>query len=141
MESPTVISYTAEYGKVGDPMILKNSKHEAFAQYLAEGRTATEAATLAGYSEKSARNQGSRLQTNGDIVARIGEVKIRRSEQATVASGISQAWVISRLKENADRAMQAVPVLEDGKPSGEYTWNPNAANRALELIGKELGMF
>jgi hypothetical protein len=50
--------------------------------------------------------------------------------------------VISRLKENADRAMQAVPVLDkDGKETGEFTWNPNAANRSLELIGKELGMF
>lgn len=57
------------------------------------------------------------------------------------ATGITKARVVSRLKENADRVMQAVPVLEDGKPTGEYTWNPNAANRSLEFLGKELGMF
>jgi hypothetical protein len=50
--------------------------------------------------------------------------------------------VISRLKENADRAMQAARVIDkEGKETGEYTWQPSAANRALELIGKELGMF
>src|SRR5262245_29655972 len=119
-------------------MILKNSRHEAFAQHLAEGRTATEAATLAGYSEKSARKQGSRLQTNADIGARSEELKARTSEKTVTTTGITNAWVISRLKENADRAMQAVPVVQDGKPTGEYTWNPNAANRSLELIGKEL---
>ena len=48
-------------------MILKNSRHEASAQYLAEGRTATDAATLAGYSERSARKQGSRLQFRLDV--------------------------------------------------------------------------
>ena len=108
-------------------MILKNSRHEAFAQYLAEGRTATEAATLAGYSERSARKQGSRLQTNGDIVARIEELKARVSEKTVTATGITKAWVLSKLKENAI----------DGMTEGQRA----PAIRALELIGKELGMF
>ncbi len=30
---------------------------------------------------------------------------------------------------------------EDGKPIGEYSYNGAVANRALELLGKELGMF
>ena len=82
--------------------ILKNSRHEAFAQHLAEGRTATEAATLAGYSEKSARFRGSKLATNSNIRARIEELKARTIEKAVTTTGITKAWVIQKLRENAE---------------------------------------
>ena len=43
---------------------------------------------------------------------------------------------------NALRAMQLVRVLdEEGKETGVIAYNGHVANRALELIGKELGMF
>jgi phage terminase small subunit len=46
------------------------------------------------------------------------------------------------LVENVDRAMEAEPVLDPkGNPTGEYKYNGNVANRALELLGKEIGMF
>jgi phage terminase small subunit len=46
------------------------------------------------------------------------------------------------LVENVERAMQAAPVLDaKGNPTGEYRYNGGVANRALELIGKENGMF
>ena len=35
-----------------------------------------------------------------------------------------------------------VPVLDrDGKPTGEYRYDGSVANRALELLGKQQGMF
>ena len=38
--------------------------------------------------------------------------------------------------------MQHRPVLDaKGKETGIYAYNGQVANRALELIGKELGMF
>ena len=38
--------------------------------------------------------------------------------------------------------LRPVPVLDrQGKPTGEYTFQGNLANKALELLGKELGMF
>ena len=38
--------------------------------------------------------------------------------------------------------MQARPVIDRaGNPTGSYVYNGAAANRALELLGKELGMF
>ena len=44
--------------------------------------------------------------------------------------------------ENAERALQHVAVLDrDGKPTGEYRYDGNVANRALELLGKPQGMF
>src|ERR1035437_5869658 len=38
--------------------------------------------------------------------------------------------------------MQAEEVVDKkGKPTGKYTFNATGANRALELLGKKLGMF
>lgn len=38
--------------------------------------------------------------------------------------------------------MEAEAVLDaEGKPTGEYKYNGSVANRALELLGKERGMF
>jgi hypothetical protein len=40
------------------------------------------------------------------------------------------------------RLDSAVAVLDrDGKPTGEYRYDGNVANRALELLGKQQGMF
>ena len=38
--------------------------------------------------------------------------------------------------------MQTEPVInKDGSFDGVYKWEPASANRALELIGKHIGMF
>jgi hypothetical protein len=55
---------------------------------------------------------------------------------------LSRQWVIDKLIQNVDRAMEAEPVLDPkGNPTGEFKYNGNVANRALELLGKEIGMF
>jgi DUF438 domain-containing protein len=47
-----------------------------------------------------------------------------------------------RLQENVERAMSIEPVLDGkGHPTGVYKYQGSVANRALELLGKELGMF
>jgi hypothetical protein len=49
---------------------------------------------------------------------------------------------MGRLKETVERAMRAVPVYDkEGKPTGEYTFQGAVSNKALELLGRELGMF
>jgi hypothetical protein len=51
-------------------------------------------------------------------------------------------WVLSSLKDVAKRCMQTEPVRDSkGRPTGEYTFQASGANRALELLGKEYGMF
>jgi hypothetical protein len=54
--------------------------------------------------------------------------------------------MIDRLVENVERAMQAEPVRRkvgdrEEEVPGEYVYNGSVANKALELLGKELGMF
>ena len=49
---------------------------------------------------------------------------------------------MERLIENANRALQVEAVTDrEGKPTGEYRYEGSVANRALELLGKEVGMF
>jgi hypothetical protein len=57
-------------------------------------------------------------------------------------AALNRAWVLDQLLENVQRAMRATaPVNDAGEPCGEYRYEGGVANRALELIGKELGMF
>lgn len=116
--------------------ILDNQRHERFAQALAAGKTADEAYQEAGYAPN--RGNAIRLKTNESVAKRVEELKSR------IADGVvlSRQWVIERLVENAERAMQVEAVKDSsGKPTGEYRYEGSVANRALELLGKEIGMF
>lgn len=65
-------------------------------------------------------------------------------EQKAEEIVVTRQWITQMLKENAERAMQAIPVLDrEGNPTGEYRYDGAVANRALELLGKDstIGMF
>lgn len=61
--------------------ILKNSRHELFAQELAKGKSATEAMQVAGYADP--RNS-TRLKKNDEIRHRVAELQERSAERAEV---------------------------------------------------------
>lgn len=127
--------------------VLENPKHELFAQELAKGKTAEEAHGLAGY--KASRSGASQLKQNLNISNRVAELLAERESihaQATAdaieSAGLTKEWVIQMLTQNVAKAMQAKAVTNsDGDAIGEYQYQGNVANRALELLGKELGMF
>ena len=54
---------------------LKNMKHEKFCNEYVKDMNATQAAIRAGYSEKTARSQGSTLLTNPNIKSRVAELR------------------------------------------------------------------
>jgi phage terminase small subunit len=128
------------------PMLL-NTRHERFALLLVEGQSAAEAYVLAGYKEN--RHNASALARSQPIKARTAELFAQRDdferksvERAVVAASVDRTWILERLRENAERALQAVEALDKkGRPTGEYVYDGAVANRALELLGKELGMF
>lgn len=116
--------------------ILNNPRHERFAQGLAAGKSQAEAYQEAGY--RPSESNASTLRSNQKVSARIAELQ----ERAAASVQVSREWVLERLVENANRAMQAAAVKDnEGNPIGEYKYEGNVANRALELVGKELGMF
>lgn len=128
---------------------LKNAKHEHFAQLVSTTETPARAYVLAGFSENGARASANRLLRNADVCSRVEHlrsIKERQHAETVTAvverAGLSKEWVISQLMENVAMAKAAEPVVDsEGNPTGEYRQNINAANKALELLGKEAGMF
>jgi phage terminase small subunit len=122
---------------VGRPL---NERQQRFVvEYLID-LNASAAYRRAGYhtSGAAADNSASRLMRDARVKAAIAEGLARRSAEA----GLSQQWVLDRLRENHARAMQTIPVLDShGGPTGTYRYEGAVANRALELLGKHLGMF
>ncbi len=84
-----------------------NNKQEAFIREYLQDFNKTKAAIRAGYSEKTARAQGSRLFTNADIA---GEIKARIAEKT-----MSSEEVLNRL---ADMGRGDLADLMDVTPSG-----------------------
>ncbi len=115
---------------------LKNARHEKFVLGLLAGKTADQAHTDAGYKPDH-RNAG-RMTTNDDIQGRLAFLQGQVAEKAV----IDAAWVTKRLVENVERAMQAGEVTDaEGRPTGVYTYQGAVANKALELLGRNIGMF
>lgn len=54
---------------------LQNKRHEKFCHEYIKDMNATQAAIRTGYSEKTAKMQGSRLMTNDDVKARVAELR------------------------------------------------------------------
>lgn len=106
---------------------LKNDNWEKFAQAMARGVNQTNSALEAGYSTTSAHVRGCELAKRKDVRARIEELQQRAEKAAVAALAVDRQWVLRELVANVEAA-------RDSK-------NQNAVNRALELVGKEIGMF
>ncbi|MCH8113006.1 MAG: terminase small subunit, partial [Proteobacteria bacterium] len=81
------------------------------------------------YSARTAEQQGPRLLGNVGVQAAIQEAQEARSEE----TGTTAAWVLDELKKVYEASME--------RNDKGVCANPAAANRALELLGKHLGMF
>jgi phage terminase small subunit len=147
---------------------LTNAKHEAFAQALAAGKSASDAYVDAGYKES--RSAASRLSTNVNIQERVTEILGRAAKRAEIdvarvlkemvrlgTSDIRDAFTdmghLKSPKEWSDDFAAAVASVEvvtkpgeiddDGNRTVEHihkikVWDKNSA---LEKIAKHLGMF
>lgn len=106
---------------------LKNDRHEAFAVEYAVTQHGTKSALAAGVSAASAATAAVRLLKRADVRKRIAELKRDVTDRTLMRVSADRSWVLQQLVENA----------EDAKEARDRA----ARNRALELIGKELGMF
>jgi hypothetical protein len=90
---------------------LRNTKHERFAQGLAEGRSADEAYEVAGYERN--RSHASRLVAKGSIRGRVAELQGAAAEetQITIESLIGEAADIQRRATQAGQHSAAIAAL------------------------------
>jgi phage terminase small subunit len=113
-------------------------KQELFVAEYCKDYNGSAAAIRAGYSEKTARQIAAELLTKHDIK----KVIMANKEEVKENIKIDAAWVLQKWFEIANRCTQSEPVLnKEGNPIGEWKFEPNAANRSLELIAKHIGMF
>lgn len=123
-------------------MALTDRQETFVREYLVD-LNARQAAIRAGYSEKTAQEQGSRLLSNVKVRTRIDELMDSRKEKLE----LDAQWVLNRLMQVANRSMKAEPVMKwdyeerSMVETGEFTFDSRGANQALELIGKHLAMF
>ena len=129
--------------------LLRNARHELFSGLFVKTGNARQSYIESGFSESTADAGASRLLKHPKVSARIVEIRgniVKKAERVVKVVeeklGIDKAWVIAELIEVVQMAKQAKQVKDkDGESIGEYQQNLSAANKALELIGKELKMF
>ena len=128
-------------------MTLNDQQQRFVEEYLID-LNATQAAVRAGYSEKTAKQQGSRLLTNVDVQNAVRAAQEERSER----TAITQDYVLQTIVSTIERCKQAEPVTDrkgdpvmvetpDGGEAKAYTFNAMGVLKGAELLGKHLKLF
>ena len=126
---------------------MLNDRQRRFVDEYLIDLNGTQAAIRAGYSQKTARQIGQKLLTKVDIQQAISAAQAARQERTELTAD----EVIRDLREVRDVCLgrKSVKVVEVVKFEGEATphevdalvFDANGANKALELLGKHIGMF
>jgi len=99
------------------------------------------------WKPQSVHVKASEMMARDKVKVRLAALQDKVVAAAVEKAAISKAWVIEKLIENVDRAMQHAPVRRKSASGGEeeipgeFVYNGSVANKALELLGKEVGMF
>lgn len=125
----------------------KNTRHQRFAKLVSVGNSLAEAAVACGYRPTYGACLAHKLGLDRNIpevdkTSPHDVVETREDNTKTVEDDLPVAaqcdrdWILPRLMINADRALAVRPGRD-----GDYVWQGAVANRALELLGKEIGLF
>ena len=122
-------------------------KQEAFVREYLVDLNATQAAVRAGYSPKTANEQGARLLAHASVAAAIQIEMDKRAKRTEITAD----YVLRGLQEVAERCLEREPVmvgrgedrhhLQDDEGRYVYQFDAAGANRAFELLGKHLKLF
>lgn len=129
-------------------VVKLTDKQKRFIEEYLVDLNATQAAIRAGYSEKTAYSIGEENLKKPVIKQAIEEAQLNRSSRVQ----ITQDDVIRMLIENIEKSSGTKQVVitqtrksEDGEFVGDdvaqFVYEPSSVNKALELLGKHLGMF
>ena len=100
---------------------MLNEKQENFSQAYVLHRNATEAAKAAGYSDKSAANQGYRLLQNNEILERIEDLANELETNINVIEEIESQYTYAKANGHTNSAIKALELLSriKGTPSDD----------------------
>ncbi|MBR1233666.1 hypothetical protein [Bradyrhizobium sp. AUGA SZCCT0182] len=128
------------------PALVK-SKHEIVAQALAAGKSQADAYRAGGYIYKAANAH--RLCRSVTIEARVQEIIDERAKSDVKAreigvqrAGLTEEWVIVRLKHVIDLSIRGLPIYDrGGNPTGLFKSNLEAAINGLRTAAQILGLL
>lgn len=124
-------------------------------EYLANGCNGKQAylSAFSTKNEATAEANSSRLLKQKSVKSYID----KRLKEIQDKTQVKQEWVVMQLKEVVVRCMQQEPVMtfnkltqcleqdtvvnQEGEEVGAYTFDSMGANKALELLGKTLGIY
>lgn len=124
------------------------AKQRAFVQEYLIDLNATQAAVRAGYSKRTANEQGSRLLANVSVRSELQAAMDERAQRTQIDAD----YVLKTIHETVERCRQAKPVLDrKGEPvmvetpagglAPAYEFDPMAVLKGAELLGKHLKLF
>lgn len=124
------------------------AKQQRFVEEYLIDLNATKAAVRAGFSAKTAEQQGYQLLQKTLVAQAIQQGMDARSERTE----ISADYVLQSIVETMERCKQVYPVLDrkggpvltetaDGDVARAFTFNAGGVLKGAELLGKHLKMF
>lgn len=114
---------------------LSDHRKERFANLLVLGMGPTDAHEKAGYSRNS--GNAARLKQSQAVSQRVQWLTL----EAAKLTIYDAAWIKDRLARHADALTRISVDPDTGEKIPGPMFNASAGNRALELLGKEHGMF
>lgn len=141
-------------------MCPKEKWNEIRAEYISSDISLRQLAKKHGMNADTVMTRSKREKWNAErfryehvLTAKVEEkIEAKAEAEATLIVG-TREWVKQSLVEVANRCMQKSPVMTFDRENKEYvqatdadgnhlwTFNAAGANRALELVGKDVGMF
>lgn len=118
-------------------------KQDLFCQEYIVDYNGTKAAIRAGYEERSARSTASKLLAKSNIRSRVRELQAEQVERLAA----TQDFVVQQLIETYQKCCEPTEVMvwdpneREYVPKGTWEFDSKGATKALELLGKHLGMF
>jgi hypothetical protein len=98
------------------PLPALPHRQEAFARHVASGTTLTDAARLAGYAWDSARQTGSRLMKEPQVVARVADLTYAREDQRQgeldeLVGGLKRVMIDAMARKNDFATLRAIDMI------------------------------
>jgi len=100
---------------------MLTDKQERFAQAYVLHRNATEAAKTAGYSTRSAYNQGYRMLKNDEITERISDLENELETNIDVINEIENQYTFAKANGHTNSAIKALELLSRIRGSNSDT--------------------
>lgn len=110
-----------------------------------------------GFSEEGAKEREAQLGADASKMSAVDADRLRENIQhiaddhgimqlpkvrVSPAQSFGPQWIIERFVTVAERCLQIEPVFDrKGRPIGQFKFEPSAALKALEMLGKTMAMF